>query len=202
MVHPGDRHPCARSRCECNEYVEPKLPQVGPEGPAGNSEANEPQAIIPLVHRPLLDSEQTLCGVPRLNNALSYANLEYDISHDTATRPMCKKCLGIAIAKPDWRDAHVNSNQEEKSTTGNDIDQAGVNHPKHYNIDPSGIECIEVVRHRNFNIGSAFKYLWRNGLKAGSGDTVEKQINDLEKAIWYIQDEIGRIRSERQDPEL
>lgn len=30
-----------------------------------------------------------------------------------------------------------------------------VNHPKHYNSHPSGIECIEVVRHMSFNVGSA-----------------------------------------------
>ena len=65
-----------------------------------------------------------------------------------------------------------------------------VNHPKHYNADPSDIECIEVARHRNFNIGNAFKYLWRQGLKGDS------QIEDIEKAIWYLQDEIKRLKNE------
>ncbi len=32
-----------------------------------------------------------------------------------------------------------------------------VDHPAHYNVHPSGIECIEVVRHHNFNVGSAIK---------------------------------------------
>ena len=63
-----------------------------------------------------------------------------------------------------------------------------VNHPQHYTSDPSGIECIEITRHRNFNIGNAIKYLWRNGLKDS-----DSQIQDLEKAIWYIQDEINRL---------
>ena len=58
-----------------------------------------------------------------------------------------------------------------------------VNHPKHYNSHPSGIECITVVEHMSFNIGNAIKYLWREGLK---GDSVE----DLKKAIWYINREI------------
>ena len=40
-----------------------------------------------------------------------------------------------------------------------------VNHPKHYTSDPSGIECIDITRHRNFNIGNAIKYLWGAGLK-------------------------------------
>lgn len=37
-----------------------------------------------------------------------------------------------------------------------------VNHPKHYNSHPSGVECIEIVEHLPFNIGSAIKYLWRS----------------------------------------
>lgn len=66
---------------------------------------------------------------------------------------------------------------------------------KHYNLDPSGIECIEVVRHRNFNIGSAFKYLWRQGLKEEANmDPLEKQLQDMDKAIYYIQDEKKRLQ--------
>jgi hypothetical protein len=69
-----------------------------------------------------------------------------------------------------------------------------VNHPSHYTSDPSGVECIQITRHRNFNIGNAIKYLWRNGLKddpAQSGRA--KQIEDLRKAVFYIQDEIARL---------
>lgn len=70
-----------------------------------------------------------------------------------------------------------------------------VNHPRHYTSDPSGVECIEITRHRNFNVGNAIKYLWRNGLKDEADRTRrEKQIEDLEKAIWYINDEIHRLR--------
>lgn len=67
-----------------------------------------------------------------------------------------------------------------------------VNHPKHYNTHPSGIECIEVVRHHNFNIGNALKYLWRAGLKDGNST-----VQELEKAIWYIKDEIGRLNNDK-----
>lgn len=63
-----------------------------------------------------------------------------------------------------------------------------VNHPQHYTSDPSGVECIQVVRHRNYNIGNAMKYLWRAGLK-----NEDKHIEDLKKAIFYIQDEIKRL---------
>lgn len=64
-----------------------------------------------------------------------------------------------------------------------------VNHPSHYTDHPSGIEAIEVTRHMGFNVGNAIKYLWRNGKKEG-----QPAIQDLEKAIWYIQDEINRLK--------
>ena len=66
-----------------------------------------------------------------------------------------------------------------------------VNHPVHYNSHASGVECIEITRHHNFNIGNAIKYLWRQGLKDGS-----MGLEDLEKAAWYIQDEIERVKEE------
>lgn len=80
-----------------------------------------------------------------------------------------------------------------------------VNHPSHYTSDPSGVECITVTRHRNFNVGNAIKYLWRAGMKKPDPKTVpgaaismmkaepEKEIEDLKKARWYIADEIERL---------
>lgn len=65
-----------------------------------------------------------------------------------------------------------------------------VNYPKHYTSDPSGVECIQITRHRNFNIGNAIKYLWRAGLKDSSTN-----IEDLRKAKWYIEDEIKRLEA-------
>lgn len=71
-----------------------------------------------------------------------------------------------------------------------------VNHPKHYTSDPSGIECIDITRHRNFNIGNAIKYLWRAGLKEDKDrKLIDKQIEDLNKAVWYLVDEIHRLGS-------
>lgn len=69
-----------------------------------------------------------------------------------------------------------------------------VNHPKHYTSDPSGIECIDVTRYRNFNIGNAIKYLWRAGLKEDKDrKLIDKQVEDLNKAVWYLVDEIHRL---------
>lgn len=63
-----------------------------------------------------------------------------------------------------------------------------VDHPAHYNAHPSGIECIDVVRHMNFNLGNVVKYVWRAGEKDPT-----KHLQDLKKARWYLDDEIERL---------
>ena len=74
-----------------------------------------------------------------------------------------------------------------------------VNHPAHYTSHPSGIECIEVVRYYCFSIGNAIKYLWRAGLKKEQGiDEIDKEIEDLKKAIWYINDRIHQLEMSRK----
>ena len=64
-----------------------------------------------------------------------------------------------------------------------------VNHPSHYN---QGIEPIEVIEswELNFSLGNAIKYILRSPYKG-------KQIEDLEKARWYIDREIERLKKER-----
>lgn len=72
-----------------------------------------------------------------------------------------------------------------------------VNHPSHYTSHPSGIECITITRHYCFSIGNAIKYLWRAGLKHDLGrKPKDKEIEDLHKAIWYIEDRIKQLENE------
>lgn len=66
-----------------------------------------------------------------------------------------------------------------------------VDHPDHYNQHPSGVECIDIVEHMTFNTGNAVKYVWRSGLKEDAPD-----IQDLRKAIWYLNREIERLSRE------
>ena len=63
-----------------------------------------------------------------------------------------------------------------------------VNHPSHY---VKGIEPIEVIESwdLNFSLGNAIKYTLRSAYKG-------KQIEDLEKAKWYIDREINRLKDE------
>lgn len=59
--------------------------------------------------------------------------------------------------------------------------------PQHYQSHPSGVECITITQHMNFCLGNAIKYIWRAGQK---GDAIE----DLEKARWYLDCEIARLK--------
>ena len=71
-----------------------------------------------------------------------------------------------------------------------------VNHPQHYTWlkELCGIEVIDITRHMNFCCGCALKYILRAGHKKDASLTdTEKQIEDLNKAIWYLKDEIKRI---------
>lgn len=60
-----------------------------------------------------------------------------------------------------------------------------VGHPKHYTSHPSGIECIQITEHMGFNLGNAIKYIWRADLK-------HDDIEDMRKALWYLQREIDK----------
>lgn len=72
-----------------------------------------------------------------------------------------------------------------------------VNHPSHYVSRETfvtcdcglikHVECIDVTRTFNFNLGNSIKYIWRSEFKG-------KRIEDLQKAAWYINDEIKRIQ--------
>jgi hypothetical protein len=50
------------------------------------------------------------------------------------------------------------------------------------------VEVIDITEHMSFNRGNAVKYLCRAGLK----DPLT-ELEDLEKAAWYIQREIKRL---------
>jgi len=75
------------------------------------------------------------------------------------------------------------------ATTQSEDPNERVDHPRHYNQHPSGIECIQVIEHLPTNIGNAVKYLWRCGLK-----TTETPLRDLQSARWYTEREIWRIK--------
>lgn len=71
-----------------------------------------------------------------------------------------------------------------------------VSHPSHYTWlkEICGIEVIDITRHMNFNLGNAIKYIMRSGHKSEEGmSDNQKQIEDLQKAVFYLNDEIKRL---------
>lgn len=71
-----------------------------------------------------------------------------------------------------------------------------VNHPKHYTWlkDKCGVEVIDITRHMDFCLGNAVKYLLRAGHKTEQGYTDrEKEVEDLRKSIFYINDRINQL---------
>ena len=66
---------------------------------------------------------------------------------------------------------------------------SNVEHPKHYNVGK--IEVIDAINEwkLDFNLGNVVKYVARAGHKDES-----KVIEDLEKAKFYLEDEISRLR--------
>jgi hypothetical protein len=79
--------------------------------------------------------------------------------------------------------ANLSSSDLKPSETHDPVD-----HPRHYNNHPSGVECIEIVEYMTFNCGNAVKDIWRSAHKNG--------LEDLKKARWYVDREIARISSE------
>lgn len=86
----------------------------------------------------------------------------------------------------------------EPEAPDDDVDM--VNHPPHYNSGPKcpgcdrTIQCIDVVRWLPFNPGNAIKYLWRRYF--GGGKAGEDSIQPVEKARWYLDDEVARLKLE------
>lgn len=64
--------------------------------------------------------------------------------------------------------------------------------PSHYKSSPAKcecgrqIECIDVTRHMDFNLGNVMKYIWRYKHKDG--------LEGLLKAQWYLNDAIKSLQ--------
>ena len=67
-----------------------------------------------------------------------------------------------------------------------------VNHPQHYGGESNTYEVIIVIEalEMDFHLGNTFKYIVRAG-KKGS----DKEIQDLEKALWYLQRKIDLLKN-------
>jgi len=88
------------------------------------------------------------------------------------------------------------SPQEELDEINKDEDM--VNNPSHYTWlkEKCGVEVIDITRHFDFDLGNSLKYIMRAGHKHDYSITdKDKTIQDLEKAIFYLNDEINLIKN-------
>jgi hypothetical protein len=86
-----------------------------------------------------------------------------------------------------WDDQVSEPDQDQKicdDYANQSVDHDPVNKPSHY-MSKNGIESIDVIESfdLNFNLGNATKYILRSGKKWN-------RIEDLRKAIWYLEREI------------
>lgn len=89
------------------------------------------------------------------------------------------------------------STKEQNITVPERARKNMVEHPSHYSWlkEKCGVEPQDIMRHFNSNIGNVLKYILRAGHKSEEGmSDKEKQIEDLEKALFYLKDEIKMLK--------
>lgn len=85
---------------------------------------------------------------------------------------------------------------EEIVPRGTMESESRVEHPNYYKLS-NGIEVLDVIRDLPFNIGNVVKYVIRAGKKREAGlSDKQKQLEDLEKAKFYIEDAIKQLRED------
>lgn len=117
-----------------------------------------------------------------------------------------KKCGIVAFFKPEFSAcvdivdlAMYSIFSDFKETPINKTEQ--VSHPSHYAWlkDLCGVEPLDICRHLDFNTGNAIKYLLRKDKVDGNKTNTEKRIEDLHKAIFYINDEINKLNGRNME---
>ena len=94
-------------------------------------------------------------------------------------------CEAVSIVLPNGEQYEIEGGSI-KSLENSD----NVSHPPHYADGWSnGAEVIDLTEHLPFCAGNVVKYVCRAGRK----DT-EKHVEDLEKARWYLDREIARVK--------
>jgi hypothetical protein len=96
----------------------------------------------------------------------------------------CIRCLGDVRIEEIKSTDHDQSDKYEK-----------INHPVHYQSD-KGFEVIDITEafKLDFSLGSVVKYVIRAGKKPK-----ESMLEDLSKALWFLQDRIRRISPNEEE---
>lgn len=130
-------------------------------------------------------------------------------SHETA---YCPRCVGpsdlcevasydvhIPICEcleEDCPQIHADNGPRKKASQP--VVNEKINHPSYYGGDTT-YEAIKVIEAwgLNFNRGTALKYQSRAGKKDPS-----KEVEDLEKSVWYLQREIAILKAKADSPTM
>lgn len=74
------------------------------------------------------------------------------------------------------------------------MEKEKVNHPPHYGGGDNPFEAIKVIEawQLDFCLGNTIKYISRAGKKSK-----ETEIQDLEKALWYLQRKVEYLKSKQ-----
>ena len=104
---------------------------------------------------------------------------------------MDKDNLINPILKPE--NDQSNWKQWQKDLPNQFLKDDPVNHPSHYT--DGKIEVIDFIEDKKlgFHLGNAVKYISRAGKKDPG-----KEIEDLEKAVWYVNRRIEQLRKQHE----
>ena len=147
----------------------------------------KPNAMIryapPLPNTPI---EVLYCVV----HVESTKSISYTLDASSKDRLVFKDgwLTGVIVYKKDTADddfLHSPDSSVYKPIEAEDLVDM-INHPSHY-TQYLGLEVIDLTEQMNFNKGNAVKYIARSGFKSN-------EIEDLEKAAWYIAREISRVK--------
>lgn len=120
------------------------------------------------------------------------------IQHIKVISILDKKCEVVSFFKPELAAVCVDIVELAMFSIFSSLKELSVekeeqvSHPSHYAWlkDLCGVEPLDICRHLDFNTGNAIKYLLRKDKVDGNKSKTEKRIEDLRKAVFYIQDEI------------
>lgn len=120
------------------------------------------------------------------------------IQHIKVISILDKKCEVVSFFKPELAAVCVDIVELAMFSIFSSLKELSVekaeqvSHPSHYAWlkDLCGVEPLDICRHLDFNTGNAIKYLLRKDEVDGNKSKTEKRIEDLRKAVFYIQDEI------------
>jgi len=122
-----------------------------------------------------IDQETVIEEVQNCMSLGTGAVVSFEVYHDGDVR----RC---GIGETNWRHWKFEPVAAHPPTDDKTFDV--VDHPKHYNVHPSGVECIEIMERLGSNLGSAFKYIWR------ADEKHDTPLTDLKKALWYLRSEL------------